>query len=127
MGQCECCGCYGDDECTVCRYKECTATDANCISLLIDESRGIYIPQDFAAESEGWGLSDEDKQILAAGPYHEYYWDVWDDVLSYATYERRVGDVVETWILDQDCDLWARLVSIEPVESTGEQGGGGDS
>lgn len=62
-----------------------TTTTRPELLLWLSDSRGVYIPRDFAksfADRAGTvsGVSDEDWAILEAGPDHEYYWDTWDDV-----------------------------------------------
>ena len=75
------------------------------MNLLLSDSRGIYIPRDFADFGEHWrGVSAEDLAILAAGPEHEQYWDAWDSILYTATY---VDEKENVWHLHQDGDLWA--------------------
>lgn len=78
------------------------------IDILLNDSRGVYIPQNFAESfnMEDWGVSDEDRDILLAGPDsdNEYYWDAWDDVLSNASYTDKNGNI---WYLYQDGDLFA--------------------
>jgi len=53
---------------------------------LVDQAHGVYIPQIAARDLREFqhNISYEDLQVLLAGPDHEYYWDVWEDVLSYA-------------------------------------------
>lgn len=68
----------------------------------LDSARGVYIPQNFAEaiDVKDWtGIKAEDLDVLCAGPDHEFYWDVWTDVLDNA--ETRDGRV-----LYQDGDLW---------------------
>lgn len=74
--------------------------------LLVDGNSGIYVPQSFveAYDAAEWGISPEDESILNAGPDHEHYWDVWDDVLRDASYTDDNGNV---WHLWQDGDLFA--------------------
>lgn len=75
------------------------------MNLLLSDSRGVYIPRDFADFGEHWlGVKAEDLEILAAGPDHEHYWDAWDAVLGAATY---VDEKCNVWHLSQDGDLWA--------------------
>ena len=76
---------------------------AEC-ECLLDGHRGIYIPQNFAENhGEAWGVSEEDRSILLAGPDHEFYWDTWSDVLDTATLQYNG----KTWHLHQDSDLFA--------------------
>jgi hypothetical protein len=88
--------------------------------LIIDDSRGIHIPQFFAThfDMDAWGVSDEQKQVLMSGADTEEYWDVWDEVLRNATYNDGKG---HTWTLEQDGDVFAvrddaESVNEEPVD-----------
>jgi len=78
------------------------------MNLLLSDSRGVYIPRDFADFGEHWlGVKAEDLEILRRGPDHEdsqNYWDVWDSILYTATY---VDANQNVWSLHQDGDLWA--------------------
>lgn len=75
------------------------------IELLLNDSRGVYIPRDFALNFINWdGIEAEDIEILKAGPDEsDWYWETWDSVLSNATYTDEKGNV---WRLHQDGDLW---------------------
>lgn len=75
--------------------------------LWLDDHRGRYIPRDFARSFDDrnnnvFGVTEEDWTILEAGPDHEYYWEVWDDVLNNAT----VTMQGVTYTLHQDGALW---------------------
>lgn len=74
-------------------------------TVLLDESRGIYIPQMFIRrEAHVWqGVSDDNKAILASGPDHPEYQDAWDEVLQNAIH---IDDEGITWRLEHDGDLW---------------------
>jgi hypothetical protein len=75
------------------------------MNLLLSDSRGVYIPRDFADFGAHWdGVTAEDLEILAVGPDHEHYWDAWDAVLGAATY---IDGNDNVWHLSQDGDLWA--------------------
>lgn len=53
--------------------------------VLIDGNKGIYIPRVFAqrwGDSCTKGISQEDIDILCAGPDHHQYWDVWDNCID---------------------------------------------
>jgi len=55
--------------------------------LWLNDSRGVYIPRDFAKsfadrERSVSGIKAEDWAILEAGPEHEWYWEAWDNVLN---------------------------------------------
>ena len=46
------------------------------IELLLSDARGVYIPRDFALYIEDMdNVTTEDKEILSAGPDHEWYWE----------------------------------------------------
>lgn len=83
------------------------------LNLLLNDSRGVYIPRDFADFGEHWaGVKEEDLEILRRGPDHENsqnYWDVWDSILYNATY---VDENQNVWSLYQDGDLWAYCESL---------------
>lgn len=85
-------------------------------SLLVDEGRGLYIPQAFINRYVGWeGISDENRDILRAGPEHPEYMEAWDEVLENATWIDGQGIKFR---LEQDGDLWAVPVdAINPNES----------
>ncbi len=72
---------------------------------LLDGARGIYLPQSFVRcyDAASWHVKPDDAEILEAGPYHEFYWDAWNDVLNYAYYDDGRGH----WTLEQDGDLFA--------------------
>ena len=85
----------------------------NAVTLILSDARGVYIPRDFVTDKyneitvdhcKAWGIKDEDAEILASGPDHEYYWETWDDVLSNAQYTDEEGN---KYFLNQDGDLWA--------------------
>lgn len=79
--------------------------------LLIDGSRGIYVPSCFIGKyaykrPHLWGISEEDAATLLNDVGSRHYWDIWDHVLNTAQY---VDEVDVTWYLYQDehGDLWA--------------------
>ena len=80
--------------------------------LLIDGSRGIYVPNAFIGKyvykrPHLWGISEEDATTLLNDvDADDQYWDAWDHVLNTAQY---VDEVDVTWYLYQDehGDLWA--------------------
>ena len=92
------------------------------IEILLNDSRGVYIPQTFAEtfDMEGWGVSDKDRDILLAGPDYkenEFYWETWDSVLSNASYTDKNGNI---WHLSQEGDLFAycdHLMTDEEYEN----------
>ena len=74
------------------------------ISLLLDSSRGQYIPRDFVlgfdlTKFEGLKQSDI---YDCQDPENEWYWDAWECILNNARYieDGRV------FTLHQDGDLW---------------------
>ena len=76
------------------------------IQLLLSDSRGIYIPQNFYQDFlnfKTWGLLKSDFKALR-NPDNEYYWDNWELVLNNAKHTDKDGNV---WHLWQDGDLWA--------------------
>ena len=74
------------------------------LELLLDGARGAYIPRDFAMFIQDMdNVTEEDKQILSAGPDHQWYWETWDDVLGKAS--SNINGKI--WRLYQDGDLWA--------------------
>jgi len=85
----------------------------DAVNLILSDARGVYIPRDFITDKyngiavdhcKAWGITQEDAEILASGPDHEYYWETWDDVLSNAHYVDEEGN---KYFLIQDGDLWA--------------------
>lgn len=90
--------------------------------LLIDDHHGQYIPQIFAqrfrdcvTSASSKEITDEDWDILLAGPDYESYWDVWTDVLDNCVL---VDDNGDAFTLIQDQDVWAVPVLIEPTDRT---------
>lgn len=76
--------------------------------LWLDGARGIYVPRDFATSFTDRAKSvsnvdDEQWEVLEAGPDHQSYWDVWDEVLSNAVVTDTTG---QRYHLLQDGDLW---------------------
>jgi len=94
------------------------------IHILINDSHGVYIPQFFAEQFnvEGWEVEKGDLDILIAGPEHDLYWDAWNDVTSYASYQDDDG---MKWTLYQDGDLFAicedRMTAEEYKNFFGEE------
>jgi hypothetical protein len=75
--------------------------------LFLNDSRGVYIPRDFAEcvqFSAVRGVSTDDFAILAIGPDHKEYWEAWDTVLQNCTLVNQHTNV--TYYLYQDGDLW---------------------
>lgn len=80
-------------------------TNTGNIHVLLDGSRGIYIPRDFVTgfDMDAWNVSEEDAQDCS-DPENEYYWETWDSILNSASYTSKDGRV---WSLYQDSDLFA--------------------
>jgi hypothetical protein len=88
----------------------------NKIHLLLSDSRGQYIPRDFAAnfDLDDWHVKKGDIEAIEAGPEHEWYWEAWNSVLDSAYYmvesyspSHDVPNLIGKWTLCQDGDLWA--------------------
>ena len=76
------------------------------IEHFINDAHGVYIPQVFAeivSRDKVTGVTKEQYDILTEGPDHEFYWDVWDEVLNSA---KLVVSCGKTFSLHQDGDLW---------------------
>jgi len=76
--------------------------------LWLSDSRGVYIPRDFAKSfadraKSVTGVSDEDWTILEAGPDHESYWDTWTEVEQDAVITDEHGNRFTIW---QSGDCW---------------------
>lgn len=84
----------------------------DAVNLILSDARGVYIPRDFVTDNykvavdhcKAWNITQEDAEILASGPDHEFYWETWDTVLSNAQYTDEEGN---KYVLSQDGDLWA--------------------
>lgn len=92
------------------------------LELLLNDSRGIYIPQNFAVHfnMDHWGVRDEDRDILLLGPNdaeNEWYWEVWESVLNNASY---VDDKGNRWVLWQEGDLFAYCTELMTDEEYAE-------
>ncbi len=77
--------------------------------LWLSDSRGQYIPRDFASSfadraKSVSGVSDEDWAILEAGPDHAHYWEAWEDVEARAVVTDDNG-AKYTIYLDGNCWL----------------------
>ena len=75
------------------------------ISLLLSDSRGVYIPRDFVNnfDLDNWHVKEDYQDVLSSSD-NEYYWDMWGQVLNNAYYIDEQGN---RWLLHQDGDLWA--------------------
>ena len=72
--------------------------------LLVDGSTGIYGAKCFIEkyDRKEWHILLDDAEILKDID-HKDYWEVWDDVMTYAYFE----EDGHRWTLYQDGDLWA--------------------
>lgn len=76
--------------------------------LWLNDSRGVYIPRDFAASFRDRaksvsGVSEAEWQILESGPDEIAYWDVWADVCDNAAITDELGRHFHIY---QDCGCW---------------------
>lgn len=100
-----------EDDSALCRVGSETGPVEMDRVLLLDDARGIYIPQAFAEgfDHEHWGLTHkEDKRnldILIKGPEGDEYWEAWHEVLDRAKATDPKTKLEYT--LEQDGDLWA--------------------
>jgi hypothetical protein len=83
--------------------------------LWLSDSRGVYIPRDFAASFNDRskavaGVSAEDWAVLDAGPDHALYWDAWTDVGADAVVTDEHGHTYFVW---QDGDCWLIPTGME--------------
>lgn len=79
------------------------------IQCLLDDARGIYIPQAFV-ENYNHMFSNQFKENLSEdilicehGPEHAEYWDAWQEITDHFTWIDQDGN---TWRLWQDGDLF---------------------
>lgn len=88
------------------------------IELIFEDSRGVFIPQNFAQEinlDKIQGIEQIDIDILLKGPEdNELYWDSWNRVLDEAYY---IDENQKKWSFYQDGDLF----SFCPELMTGEE------
>jgi hypothetical protein len=81
--------------------------DLSNAELYADSNRGVYIPQHFAESINRacvTGVSEEDYNILLAGPEHEFYWETWGRVTDNAVITN--PNTGKECYLYQDGDLW---------------------
>ena len=77
-------------------------------NIVLNDSHGVYIPQLWCADiteadAERLGISWEDVKTCQAGPYQEWYWEAWQEILNDCV---MADDNGVTWRLYQDGDLW---------------------
>jgi hypothetical protein len=81
------------------------------VELLLADTRGIYIPQNFAEEIDlnlhfdviKGGVTEKQMEVLLNGPTEELYWEVWDEILNGFEGQDAEGNI---WTLYQDGDLF---------------------
>ena len=75
------------------------------IQLLLSDSRGIYIPTNFAESFDlnQWNTASKYVELLSS-PDNDYYWDNWESVLNNAYSIDKNGN---KWHLWQYSHLWA--------------------
>ncbi len=99
--------------------------------LWLSDSRGIYIPRDFAKSFSDraktvQGVSDEDWATLELGPHYQsetdshtvfndVYWEVWDDICTNAVITDEHGHKYRIY---QDGDCWLIPEGMEWNEET---------
>ena len=76
------------------------------LQLLINDNMGVYIPKIFCERHDlqdfGITLTDKDREIFQ-DPYHEGYWETWEDIYTKARYIDEQGNEWRLWL---DGDLW---------------------
>ena len=85
--------------------------------LIVDGCHGIYIPQIFARRFPEW-LSDEEREVLLAGPEHEDYWETWKDVTrrAYEDQSLYLGESGDVFILT-DSPMQSLIAAWESMEA----------
>lgn len=87
----------------------------SAVTLILSDSRGIYIPRDFLCDNyneiafdhcKAWGLTADNFHWWqdAADSENEGYWEAWEWILNNAEYTDDEGN---KYCLHQDGDLWA--------------------
>lgn len=86
---------------------------------LFDECSGHYLPQRFAREMNRCviGVNQEQWNILETGQEHEFYWEVWDEVLHSAKIKDQATGIVYTF--HQNAGIWAVPEGME-INEKGE-------
>ena len=95
------------------------------VQLLLSDSRGVYIPQNFVEGfdlSKFKGIPDWARDCCLNGPETEGYWDAWIEILDSAVHTAADGRVFTLW---QDGDLW--LICIEQMSDEEREAFGFDA
>lgn len=102
------------------------------IVLILDSSRGTFIPRDFVSNYLGmvnrehcakWNIDYHKAEILSLGdtPENEEYWETWDIVLNNAFFMHEG----KKYTLHHDGDLWG--ICIDSMTDTEKQNFGFDN
>lgn len=75
------------------------------IKVIVDGSRGIYVPLKFIVSFDwaGWGVTEDQLDVISDGPEGEDYWEAWEEVLRDAQYTDEDG---MKWTLYHDDSLF---------------------
>jgi hypothetical protein len=89
--------------------------------LWLSDSRGIYIPRDFAQsfsdrDAHVSGVDADTWAILESGPDHEHYWGAWTDVCDRAVITDENG---ARFTIYQDGDCWLIPDGMDWSDETG--------
>jgi len=91
------------------------------VTILLNDSRGVYIPQNFVEvyNPTHWGFAEDDEDIatLRNGPEDEWYWEAWERIFARAKHTDPDGNV---WLLGQDGDLFAYCEALMTTEESVE-------
>jgi hypothetical protein len=76
------------------------------IEILLNDTRGVYIPRDFVQgfDMEAWHITDQDMINDLQEPENEWYWESWESLMNNAYFVDSEG---MTWRLYQEGDLFA--------------------
>jgi hypothetical protein len=90
--------------------------------VVVSDSHGIYQAQYFAGivrHDLVTGVSDDEWEIIQAGPDDEAYWDVWADIEQNACITSpETGIKYRVW---QDGDIWLVPEDCKVPENKGNQ------
>lgn len=84
------------------------------VALLLDSSRGIYIPLAFVRDFDlsKWQGITQEAITECSNVENDDYWEAWASILDYATFT----DNGYIWRLMQDGDLWAYCFELMTEE-----------
>ena len=79
--------------------------------LLVNDHRGIYIPQYFCQTYRAYITNmeevKEDFNICLSGPDNADYWDAWDNLINNVNFTNDKGEKYTIGNLYESGDLWA--------------------